>query len=67
MMKAITKWLPLMAALTIATIGSAAFPKMICTLTGKEVKTCCCENQKNGKLLCKLTGKTLDKCCCKGM
>jgi hypothetical protein len=45
----------------------AASPKMTCTLTGKEVKTCCCEKQKNGKLLCKLTGKTLDKCCCKGM
>ncbi|HKP38404.1 MAG TPA: hypothetical protein VJT71_16210 [Pyrinomonadaceae bacterium] len=66
-MKPITKWLPLMAALIVATIASAASPKMTCTLTGKEVKTCCCEKQKNGKLLCKLTGKTLDKCCCKGM
>lgn len=66
-MKPITKWLPLMAALIIATIASAASPKMACTLTGKEVKKCCCEKQKNGKLLCKLTGKTLDKCCCKGM
>jgi hypothetical protein len=66
-MKVITKWLPLLAALTVGTIASAASPKMTWTLTGKEVKTCCCKKQNNGKLLCKLTGKTLDKCCCKGM
>ena len=65
-MKAITKWLPLLAALTIGTIVSAA-PKMTCALTGKEVKTCCCEQQKNGKLLCKLAKKEVDKCCCTGM
>jgi hypothetical protein len=40
---------------------------MTCTLTGKEVKTCCCEPQKNGKLLCKLANKEVDQCCCKGM
>jgi len=66
-MKRMTKWLPVLAALMVATITSAASPKMVCTLTGKEVKTCCCETQKNGKFLCKLTGKTLDKCCCTGM
>ena len=66
-MKGITKWLPLIATLTVAAIASAASPKMVCSLTGKEVKTCCCEQQKNGKLLCKLTNKTIDKCCCKGM
>ena len=66
-MKPITKWLPLLAALAIGTIASAAAPKMVCSFTGKEVKTCCCEKQKNGKFLCKLTGKTLDKCCCTGM
>ena len=66
-MKVITKWLPVMAVLAIAGVGFAASPKMTCTLTGKEVKTCCCEKQNNGKLLCKLTGKTLDKCCCTGM
>jgi len=50
-------------------IGSAfaASPKMTCTLTGKEVKACCCEQQKNGKLFCKLAKKEVDKCCCKGM
>jgi len=66
-MKVITKWLPLLAALTVATIASAASSKMTCTLTGKEVKTCCCQQQKNGKLLCKLAKKEIDKCCCKGM
>ena len=66
-MKSITKWLPLLAAMAVAGIASAASPKMVCTLTNKEVKTCCCEPQKNGKLLCKLANKTVDKCCCKGM
>src|SRR2546430_5493277 len=66
-MKGIRKWLPLLAALTVATMASAASPKMTCTLTGKEVKTCCCQQQKNGKLLCKLAKKDVDTCCCKGM
>lgn len=66
-MNPIRKWLPIIAALTIAITASAASPKMVCTLTGKEVKACCCEPAKNGKLLCKLTGKTVDKCCCTGM
>ena len=63
-MKRITKWLPLIAALAIGTIASGASQRMTCTLTGKEVKTCCCEQQKNGKLLCKLAKKEVDKCCC---
>jgi hypothetical protein len=66
-MKGNAKWLPLVAALTAATVGLAASPKLVCNLTGKEVKTCCCETLKGGKFLCKLTGKTLDKCCCTGM
>jgi len=66
-MKPIAKWLSLLVALAVGTIASAASPKMLRSLTGKEVKTCCCEKQNNGKLLCKLAGKTLDKCCCKGM
>lgn len=66
-MKPITKWLPLFAALTVAGIACAASPKMTCTLTGKEVKTCCCEPQKNGNLFCKLAKKEVDKCCCTGM
>ena len=65
-MKPITKWLPSLAAIAVAIVASAASPKMVCTLTGKEVKKCCCET-KDGKFLCKLTGKTLDKCCCTGM
>ena len=66
-MKPITKWLPLLAAIAVAVVASAASPKMVCTLTGKEVRKCCCETQKDGKFLCKLTGKILDKCCCTGM
>ncbi len=66
-MKVITKWLSLLAALTVATIAAAASPKMTCTLTGKEVTKCCCEQQKNGKLFCKLAKKEVDKCCCRGM
>ena len=66
-MKMITNWLPLLATLAIGTIASAASPTMKCTLTGKEVKTCCCEQQKNGKLFCRLAKKEVDKCCCTGM
>ena len=66
-MKRNTKWLPLLVALAVATIASAAAPAMKCTLTGKEVKTCCCEQQKNGKLFCTLAKKEVDKCCCTGM
>ena len=46
-MKRITKWLPLLAAIAVAAVASAASPKLVCTLTNKEVKTCCCETQKN--------------------
>ena len=66
-MNLITKWLPLLMALAIVTIASAASQKMTCTLTGKELKTCCCESQKNGKLFCKLAKREVDKCCCTGM
>jgi hypothetical protein len=49
-MKVITKWLPLLAALTVGTIASAASPKMTWTLTGKEVKTCCCKKTEQRKI-----------------
>lgn len=62
MMNGIKRWLPVLAATTIA--GSAlAAGKLVCGLTGKELTRCCCE-QKDGKLVCKETGKALDKCCC---
>jgi hypothetical protein len=54
-------------ASTLIVVGQTASPAMKCTLTGKEVKTCCCEQQKNGKLFCKLAKKEVDKCCCTGM
>lgn len=38
-------------------------PGIHCTLTGKTIKRCCCE-QREGKLYCTLAKKTLDKCCC---
>jgi len=34
-----------------------------CSLTGKSVEACCCE-QRNQKLYCTLAKKTIDKCCC---
>ena len=37
--------------------------KMRCTLTGKVVDECCCE-QRDGKTYCPLAGKTVDSCCC---
>ena len=56
----------LASALTIM-LASVAFatdsPTLVCGLTGKESKECCCE-QKEGKLVCKHTGKVLEKCCC---
>ena len=66
-MNRLRKLLPLLVAMTIGSAASAASPKMTCTLTGKEVKSCCCEPQKNGKLLCKLAKKKADKCCCTGI
>lgn len=67
-MKEIMKWLSILAVLAIGTLVSGATPKaMKCTLTGKEVKTCCCEERSNGKMFCKLAKKEIDKCCCSGM
>ena len=37
--------------------------KMRCSLTGKTVDKCCCE-QRDGKTYCTLAGKTVEKCCC---
>ena len=47
----------------VAVAFAADTPTLVCGLTGKEAKTCCCE-QKEGKLVCKHTGKVLEKCCC---
>jgi len=38
-----------------------------CTLTGKAIKTCCCEKGKNGNLHCTLANKDVKKCCCEGV
>ena len=37
--------------------------KMRCSLTGKVVDKCCCE-QRDGKLYCPLAKKAVEKCCC---
>ena len=53
--------------LAVASVAAVAFaaetPTLVCGLTGKEAKTCCCDH-KEGKLVCKHTGKVLEKCCC---
>lgn len=66
-MRLMTKWLPLLAVLTIATVATAASPKLACSLTGKKINACCCEKQKDGKLFCTLAQTTIQKCCCEGM
>jgi hypothetical protein len=38
--------------------------KLRCSLTGKEVDKCCCEQREGGKLFCTLAKKDVDKCCC---
>ena len=62
-----TNILTKLAGLSAIALASVAFaadsPTLVCGLTGKEMKECCCE-QKEGKLVCKLTGKELEKCCC---
>jgi len=47
-------------------LGSAAFAEgtLVCSLTGKEISSCCCE-QRNGKLYCTLAKKEIKQCCCK--
>lgn len=60
--------LSLIVMLVLATgVFSTEKEKMTCTLAGKEVKTCCCEDRPNGKMFCKLAKKEIDKCCCTGM
>jgi len=38
--------------------------KLRCSLTGKEVEKCCCEEREGGKLHCTLAKKDVEKCCC---
>ncbi len=54
----------LLAGFTLGQSRVSAASGMLCTLTGKKVATCCCE-QKNGKLYCTIAKKTIKKCCCK--
>lgn len=59
-----------MAGLLFLAGGLSAIPQapkkeaaMVCKLTGKIIKQCCCE-QRQGKLYCTLAKKTIAKCCC---
>lgn len=42
---------------------ATANTKLRCSLTGKVVDKCCCE-QREGKTYCTLASKTVEKCCC---
>ncbi len=53
----------LLAGLTAAGNGNSR-SGLLCTLTGKKIAACCCE-QKGEKLYCPLAKKTVEKCCCK--
>ena len=37
---------------------------LICMLTGKEIRACCCQ-LKDGQLYCPLANTTIQTCCCK--
>ena len=53
------------AAFSLVTPVGFAAPakKMVCTETGKEIKSFCCA-VKDGKFVCKMTNKAFEKCCC---
>ena len=54
----------LLVAALILTNGVSTKSGLQCSLTGKKIAACCCE-QKNGKLYCPLAKKTIEQCCCK--
>ncbi len=54
----------LVAALALSAAPTQKKPASYrCSLTGKTVETCCCE-QRDKKLYCTLAKKTVEKCCC---
>lgn len=60
-MTSVKKTLATLAATAVATTALAG--AVVCGLTGKPLKSCCCQ-PKNGKLVCTQTGQVLDQCCC---
>ena len=58
--------IPVLALLLLSgfTVARSGDGELICTLTGKKISACCCQ-QKGGKLYCPLAKKTIDNCCCK--
>jgi len=65
-MKRLALTLAAVAALTLTVSATQDQGGFRCTLTGKTVKTCCCEAAKNGKLHCTLANKDVKRCCCEG-
>lgn len=63
---------PFIAMLVLLVLGGlvatesrvSAASGVLCTLTGKRLAACCCE-QRDGKLYCPLAKKAIEKCCCK--
>lgn len=60
-MTSIIKILATLATTAVATTALAG--ALVCGLTGKPLKSCCCQS-KDGKLICTETGQVLDQCCC---
>jgi hypothetical protein len=54
---------PAKGAAASATPGAETSGKLKCSLTGKVVDKCCCE-ERNGKTYCTLAKKNVEKCCC---
>ena len=52
------------AALSLTASGKGDGSPLRCSITGKIVKSCCCETAANGKLHCTLANKDIKKCCC---
>lgn len=38
--------------------------KLRCSLTGKDIETCCCVEREKGKLHCTLANQDVERCCC---
>ena len=54
----------LLAGFMVAQDRVSTASGLLCTLTGKKIPACCCE-QKDGKLYCPLAKKAIERCCCK--
>ena len=55
----------LIAVVAAAATGDRKPTDLVCSLTGKTIKECCCVVQKDGSLYCTLAERVIDSCCCK--